>query len=160
MWNLTGGLQGGRHLTDVTNASRTMLMNINTLDWDLISTEETEEEIAKLKNSSAVGPDGISNWLMKTAAKALAVPLTLIFNLSISSALFPSSWKHAIVIPLWKKKSKLDPASYRPVSLTCKPSLLFEKLINKRLTEHLQKHQLFCPEEEAVKLPKTAHRLS
>ena len=34
VWNLTGGLQGGRHLTDVTNASRTMLMNINTLDWD------------------------------------------------------------------------------------------------------------------------------
>merc|ERR1719264_2110283 len=81
--------------------------NINTLDWDLISTEETEEEIVKLKNSSSVGPDGISNWLMKTAAKALAVPLTLIFNLSISSALFPTSWKHAIVIPLWKKKSKL-----------------------------------------------------
>ena len=34
VWNLTGGLQAGRHLTDVTNASRTMLMNINTLDWD------------------------------------------------------------------------------------------------------------------------------
>ena len=34
VWNLTGGLKGGRHLTDVTNASRTMLMNINTLDWD------------------------------------------------------------------------------------------------------------------------------
>ena len=34
VWNLTGGLQGGRHLTDVTNASRTMLMNISTLDWD------------------------------------------------------------------------------------------------------------------------------
>jgi len=34
VWNLTGGLEGGRHLTDVTNASRTMLMNINTLQWD------------------------------------------------------------------------------------------------------------------------------
>jgi len=34
VWNLTGGVNGGHHLTDVTNASRTMLMNINTLDWD------------------------------------------------------------------------------------------------------------------------------
>lgn len=33
-WNLTGGSDGGRHLTDVTNASRTMLMNLETLDWD------------------------------------------------------------------------------------------------------------------------------
>ncbi|MGZ5298868.1 MAG: glycerol kinase GlpK, partial [Actinomycetota bacterium] len=34
IWNLTGGTDGGRHVTDVTNASRTMLMNLKTLDWD------------------------------------------------------------------------------------------------------------------------------
>uniref|UniRef100_A0A0A9YQ50 Probable glycerol kinase n=1 Tax=Lygus hesperus TaxID=30085 RepID=A0A0A9YQ50_LYGHE len=34
IWNLTGGVDGGKHITDVTNASRTMLMNIKTLKWD------------------------------------------------------------------------------------------------------------------------------
>ena len=34
IWNLTGGPKGGVHVTDVTNASRTMLMNLETLDWD------------------------------------------------------------------------------------------------------------------------------
>lgn len=34
IWNLTGGPDGGVHVTDVTNASRTMLMNLETLDWD------------------------------------------------------------------------------------------------------------------------------
>jgi glycerol kinase len=34
LWNLTGGAGGGVHITDVTNASRTMLMNLETLDWD------------------------------------------------------------------------------------------------------------------------------
>ena len=34
IWRLTGGPQGGAHVTDVTNASRTMLMNLATLDWD------------------------------------------------------------------------------------------------------------------------------
>jgi glycerol kinase len=34
LWNLTGGIRGGVHITDVTNASRTMLMNLETLDWD------------------------------------------------------------------------------------------------------------------------------
>ncbi len=39
IWNLTGGVNGGAHVTDVTNASRTMLMNLDTLSWN--------EEIAK-----------------------------------------------------------------------------------------------------------------
>lgn len=34
LWNLTGGPEGGVHVTDVTNASRTMLMNIRTLEWE------------------------------------------------------------------------------------------------------------------------------
>jgi len=34
IWNLTGGVDGGVHVTDVSNASRTMLMNLETLDWD------------------------------------------------------------------------------------------------------------------------------
>ncbi|MFF5141758.1 glycerol kinase GlpK [Streptomyces sp. NPDC013157] len=34
IWNLTGGADGGLHITDATNASRTMLMNIRTLTWD------------------------------------------------------------------------------------------------------------------------------
>lgn len=40
IWNLTGGVNGGLHITDVTNASRTMLMDLKTLTWD--------EEICKL----------------------------------------------------------------------------------------------------------------
>ena len=40
IWNMTGGTDGGLHITDVSNASRTMLMNLGTLDWDdeLLST--------------------------------------------------------------------------------------------------------------------------
>ncbi|HUY96693.1 MAG TPA: glycerol kinase GlpK [Verrucomicrobiae bacterium] len=34
IWNLTGGTEGGRHITDVSNASRTQLMNLASLDWD------------------------------------------------------------------------------------------------------------------------------
>lgn len=34
LWHLTGGVDGGIHITDVTNASRTMLMNLDTLSWN------------------------------------------------------------------------------------------------------------------------------
>ncbi|XP_063898382.1 glycerol kinase 3 isoform X2 [Helicoverpa armigera] len=36
IWNMTGGPHGGLHITDVTNASRTLLMNLETLNWDPI----------------------------------------------------------------------------------------------------------------------------
>lgn len=34
LWNLSGGVLGGNHFTDLTNASRTLLLNIHNLDWD------------------------------------------------------------------------------------------------------------------------------
>ena len=34
IWNLTGGVNGGVHVTDISNASRTMLLNLKTLEWD------------------------------------------------------------------------------------------------------------------------------
>jgi len=50
VWNLTGGVDGGVHVTDVTNASRTMLMNLRTLDWD-------EELLAAFGVPAAVLPE-------------------------------------------------------------------------------------------------------
>ena len=47
VWNLTGGTDGGVHVTDVTNASRTLLMNIDTLDWN----EEICAEIGSAEGS-------------------------------------------------------------------------------------------------------------
>jgi glycerol kinase len=54
-WNLTGGPEGGIHVTDVTNASRTQLMNLNTLDWDrqiLSAFEIPERMLPRICSSS------------------------------------------------------------------------------------------------------------
>ena len=55
LWNLSGGLRGGLHATDVTNASRTLLMNLETLDWDdeLLSIFEiSRAALPQIKSSS------------------------------------------------------------------------------------------------------------
>ena len=55
LWNLTGGVRGGIHATDVTNASRTLLMNLETLDWDeeLLSIFSiSRESLPMIKSSS------------------------------------------------------------------------------------------------------------
>jgi glycerol kinase len=55
LWNLSGGTHGGVHLTDVTNASRTLLMNLETLDWDdeLLSIFDIPREVLPTIRSSS-----------------------------------------------------------------------------------------------------------
>lgn len=57
IWNLTGGTEGGVHVTDVTNASRTMLMNLRSLDWDeriLESMEIPATVLPEIRSSAEV----------------------------------------------------------------------------------------------------------
>ncbi|MEV4434369.1 glycerol kinase GlpK [Streptomyces sp. NPDC049555] len=57
IWNLTGGVDGGVHVTDVTNASRTMLMNLRTLAWDeriLSSMEIPAAVLPEIRSSAEV----------------------------------------------------------------------------------------------------------
>ncbi|WP_433469627.1 glycerol kinase GlpK [Spirillospora sp. CA-128828] len=63
LWNLTGGVDGGVHVTDPTNASRTMLMDLETLDWDdeLLSFFGIPRPmVPEIKPSSAPEPYGTS----------------------------------------------------------------------------------------------------
>ncbi|KAJ9559475.1 hypothetical protein OSB04_004635 [Centaurea solstitialis] len=54
IWNLTGGVDNGVHVTDVSNASRTMLMSLKTLDWD-------ESTLEALKIPKGILPKIVSN---------------------------------------------------------------------------------------------------
>ena len=60
VWNLTGGVDGGIHITDVTNASRTLLMDLRTLDWsdDLLSVWDIPRAmLPEIRSSSEVFGD-------------------------------------------------------------------------------------------------------
>jgi glycerol kinase len=64
IWNLTGGTNGGVHVTDVTNASRTMLMDLQTLDWDneiLALMGVPRSMLPAIKASSAVYGTGVGD---------------------------------------------------------------------------------------------------
>lgn len=57
IWNLTGGPDGGKHLTDVTNASRTMLMDLNSLSWNQKILSEfgvPESTLPEIRSSSEI----------------------------------------------------------------------------------------------------------
>jgi glycerol kinase len=64
LWHLTGGVDGGVHATDVTNASRTMLMDLATLDWDASILEELgipRSVLPEIRGSSEVYGTGVDD---------------------------------------------------------------------------------------------------
>lgn len=64
LWNLTGGVDGGVHVTDVTNAGRTMLMDLETLDWDdelLACFDVPRAMLPEIKSSSLPAGYGVTS---------------------------------------------------------------------------------------------------
>lgn len=76
LWNLTGGTDGGVHVTDVTNASRTMLMDLETLDWDdelLGFFDIPRQMLPEIRPSSSPEPYGMT---LANGPLGAEVPLT------------------------------------------------------------------------------------
>ncbi|MGI8627571.1 MAG: glycerol kinase GlpK [Geodermatophilaceae bacterium] len=76
LWHLTGGTDGGVHVTDVTNASRTMLMDLETLQWDeelLGFFDIPREMLPEIRPSSDSTPYGLT---LERGPLAGEVPLT------------------------------------------------------------------------------------
>ncbi|XAR50524.1 Glycerol kinase [Bertholletia excelsa] len=65
IWNLTGGVKGGLHVTDVSNASRTMLMNLKMLEWDKHTLETLRippEILPKIVSNSEIIGNISTGW--------------------------------------------------------------------------------------------------
>ena len=71
----------------------------------------------QLKLNKAPGHDGITAKTVKTIIPYIAKPLSEIFNMSISTGIFPDSLKTAKVTPIFKADDKTLPSNYRPISV-------------------------------------------
>jgi hypothetical protein len=74
----------------------------------------------------------------------ISKPLCMLFNESLHQNIFPTDWKLAHVIPLFKAGDKSFPSNYRPVSLLSCVSNLLEKIVFKHIFNHLQGNKLLC----------------
>ena len=66
--------------------------------------------------------------------------LSNVVNSSFNEGIFPTSMKTAKVVPIHKGGSKLDVKNYRPISLLCTFSKIYEKLMHRRVLEFLERH--------------------
>lgn len=100
----------------------------------LVSESLVSKALKQLKSSFSCSPDGIPSAVLKAFGEILVPVLTCIFQTSLKTGKFPSRWKNARVVPVIKSGSKLDPANYRPISILCAASKLFESILHKLLT--------------------------
>ncbi|MGP3981831.1 glycerol kinase GlpK [Streptomyces sp. KR80] len=83
IWNLTGGTDGGKHVTDVTNAGRTMLMNLETLQWDpaiLQAMNVPEAILPEIRSSAEVYGDAVGQLAGVPVASALGDQQAAVFG--------------------------------------------------------------------------------
>ena len=89
-----------------------------------------------------MGPDGAHPLLLKSCARELAYPLSVVFNRSLREGIVPRAWKESMVVPIFKKGTKYDALNYRPVSLTSVCCKSMERIIAQHLTAFLEEHRL------------------
>ena len=92
---------------------------------------------------TAAGPDEVHNKILKNLPKQTIEVLVNLFNGMWASGTFPESWRQATVIPIPKPgKDHTNPQNYRPIALTSCICKLFERMVAKRLSWHLEVNNL------------------
>ncbi len=95
--------------------------------------------IKGLKNTGAIGADGISVEVLKKAVDTLASPIAHLVRLSFATSRVPTGFKLATITPIFKAKGKdpLEEASYRPVAILSALSKVLERIVAMNLNTHL-----------------------
>ena len=104
-----------------------------------VSPSTVEMAICNVKNSNAIGPDGISPVMMKHVSPHGRRFLANLYTHVINMAVIPSIWKTGRIIPLHKPgKPKDKGKGYRPISLLLPPAKILEACILPLLTESVK----------------------
>ena len=98
--------------------------------------------VKNFKNGKSSGYDDISPSIVKSAIVFITKPLAYIFNLSISTGIFPDALKVAKVVPVFKKDDPHVFSNYRPISLLPCFSKILERLIYNRLDHFLTRFNI------------------
>lgn len=109
----------------------------------IIDANEVCDVLKNLKLGKASGDDGISHHMLKYTADTVCKPLEVLFNLSLSSCVFPGMWKLAKVMPLFKKGDKHSISNYRPISLLSTVGKVFERVVYKHIYNYFLENSLF-----------------
>ena len=104
----------------------------------------TLDMILKLLHSTkpkyTTGVDGHPAIFNVKCSFGLSLPLSMLYNLSMSTSTIPSDWKHSVITPVFKKGSSNDPSNYHSIASTCIASKIMEGCIKNEVIAHMFKY--------------------
>ena len=112
--------QNFKHLSNISTSEREVKILLNSVD-----------------GSKACGVDGVGNSLIRASADGITNSFLRFITISLSKGIFPSMWKLANVIPIFKKDDRQLKENVRPVSLLISLSKIIEKIVFIRLYNFL-----------------------
>ncbi|GFU08258.1 probable RNA-directed DNA polymerase from transposon X-element [Trichonephila clavipes] len=157
--NISNPTQDNNHIRLVTR----FFNNENNFDDSPSITKPSEivQIINNFKIKKAPGREGITNKMCKHFTRSVVFQLTNIINNILTVGYFPKIWKTASVIPILKPgKDPTLPDSFRPISLLPVLSKITEKIIQKRLCQHLNDNDILIPQQHGFRAGlSTSHQL-
>jgi exonuclease III len=117
-------------------------VNVPLLNLDNTSPGQIIEIIKSLMPKQSCDIDGLSLKLIKYIAPEISIPLSHIFNLSLTSGVFPSKLKKSRIVPIFKAGDPKNCDNYRPISLLSSLSKILEKIVHIKLVNHLELNNL------------------
>ena len=109
-----------------------------------VTPKMVKKVVTNLHLSKASGLDCILVVVLTNPKPELSYILAELFNKCLKESCFPDCWKVSSVVPVFKNVGERSTAkNYRPVSLLSVVSKVFEKLVNSRIVDHLEKCGLF-----------------
>ena len=112
-----------------------------------LTVEKVKKALQKLDKRKAMGPDGVSPWVLRECAEELCLPIYMIFANSLQQGKLPKIWKIANVTPLFKKGIRSNPLNYRPVSLTSIVCKVLEGIIKEEWVVMLENQKILTDKQ-------------
>ena len=108
------------------------------LEVGKISKEEVRENMKRMKNGKAVGPDDIPVEVWKCLGEIALEFLTKLYNRTMESERMPEEWRDSFLIPIFKDNGDVQSCSnYRGIKLISHSMKLWERVVERRLRSEL-----------------------
>ena len=116
-----------------------------------ISDDYVFDQIWNFSNNKSPGLDDIDVKLFKTAAPIVCKSLAYICNLSLATGVFPSDWKNAKVVPVFKAGCKSNVENYRPISVLSIVSKIIERAVHDQMYSYLSLNHFLNPSQSGFR---------
>lgn len=127
--------------TSINNSQYALVSGSKFDTASLGSIEVTENEVFKALSSldayKGAGPDALPSIVLRQCASGLCKPLSIIFQQSLNTGVFPSRWKTAHITPIHKKGDLSHIENYRPISILSGAGKLLESIVVKKMYWHV-----------------------